>query len=90
MSIKTDCSSLDIAFYKWAATRLAYFVEVSDRHPLSIPHKYHTDEWADIITEMRDTFQDAADSEGTEYEMPSPSLQRALKLWVDNIQYLWN
>ena len=93
MSIKTDCWSLDIAFYKWAAKRLTYFVDCRYRpegyQPLAHPDAFHSDEWADIVTEMRDTFQEAADSEETGYTPPSRRLRRALKMWADNVQYLW-
>ena len=85
MTIKTDCWSLDIAFYQWAAKRLTYFLEHDHGHPSA----HNTEEWTATLTEMRDTFQHAADRHETVWQAPSRRLRRALKLWAANLQYLW-
>ena len=89
MSIRTDCWSLDVAFYRWAAKRLTHLVESFGESPRAHPEKYRADQWAGIVKEMRDAFQVAADGHETVWQAPSPRLRRALKRWATELPHLW-
>jgi len=84
MSIKTDCWSLDLAFYKWAHRRLTCYLHETNGHPGHLTNE----EWTATVTEMRDAFQDAADSDATVCA-PSPRLRKALKTWATELPHLW-
>ena len=85
MTIKTDCWSLDISFYRWAAKRLTYFIEHEHGHPSA----YAMEEWTAVLTEMRDTFQNAADKHETVWQSPSPRLRKAMRTWATELPHLW-
>jgi len=89
MSIKTDCQNLDIAFYTWAAERLTHFIEHGLGMVQGRSRTHSKAEWADILTEMRDAFREAADSNETVWSLPSPRLSKALKTWALEINHLW-
>jgi len=87
MSIRTDCWSLDVAFYKWAAKRLTCYLKDTDSPP-GHPCDRTNEEWTATVTEMRDAFQDATDSDAT-LCAPSPRLRKALKTWAVELPHLW-